>query len=120
VELDQFSLGGLLNLSGYPKNYLFGSEIQFASVVYQYQFSESLFSLFNAPFYLGTSLERGLVRQSRFSALQNVPDTDWIWAGSVFAGWDSPLGPLYLGYGQAESDASERPYRFYLSLGQTF
>lgn len=120
VELDQFSLGGLLNLSGYPKNFLFGSEIQFGSLVYQYQWPESRLSLFKAPFYLGASLERGLVRQSRFSAFRDVQVGDWVWAGSVFAGWDSPLGPLYLGYGQAESDATERPYRFYLSLGQTF
>lgn len=120
VELDQFSLGGLLNLSGYPKNFLFGSEVQFASLVYQYQWPESRFSLFKAPFYLGTSLERGLVRQSRFSAVRDVQTDDWIWAGSVFAGWDSPFGPLYLGYGQADSTAAEQPYRFYLSLGQTF
>lgn len=120
VELDQFSLGGLLNLSGYPKNFLFGSEIQFASLVYQYQWPESRLSLFKAPFYLGMSLERGLVRQSRFSAIRDVQVDDWIWAGSIFAGWDSPFGPLYLGYGQAESDTTEQPYRFYLSLGQTF
>lgn len=120
VELDQFSLGGLLNLSGYPKNFLFGSEVQFASLVYQYQWPESRFSLFKAPFYLGTSLERGLVRQSRFSAIRDVQTDDWIWAGSVFAGWDSPFGPLYLGYGQADSTTAEQPYRFYLSLGQTF
>jgi len=120
VELDQFSLGGLLNLSGYPKNFLFGSEIQFASLVYQYQWPGARFSLFKAPLYLGTSLERGLVRQSRFSAIRDVQADDWIWAGSVFAGWDSPFGPLYLGYGQAASEATEQPYRFYLSLGQTF
>jgi len=120
VELDQFSLGGLLNLSGYPKNFLFGSEIQFASLVYQYQWPDSRLSLFKAPFYLGTSLERGVVRQSRFSAIREVQVDDWIWAGSIFAGWDSPFGPLYLGYGQAASDATEQPYRFYLSLGQTF
>lgn len=120
VELDQFSLGGLLNLSGYPKNFLFGSEIQFASLVYQYQWPESRLSLFKAPFYLGTSLERGLVRQSRFSAVRDVQVDDWIWAGSIFAGWDSPFGPLYLGYGQADSTSADQPYRFYLSLGQTF
>ena len=120
LELDQFSLGGLLNLSGYPKNFLFGSEVRFASLVYQYQWPESALNLFKAPFYLGTSLERGLVRQSRFSALRALELDDWVWAGSVFAGWDSPLGPLYLGYGQAASDSTEQPYRFYLSLGQTF
>lgn len=120
VELDQFSLGGLLNLSGYPKNYLFGSEVRFASLIYQYQLPDSRFSIFNAPFYLGSSLERGFVKGSRFSALRDVPHDEWIWAGSIFAGWDSPFGPLYLGYGQSQSDFGARPYRFYLALGQLF
>ncbi len=120
IELDQFTLGGLLNLSGYPKNYLFGSEVRFGSLVYQYQWPQSRLSLFRAPFYLGASLERGLVGQSRFSQLRQQHNPDWIWAGSVFAGWDSPFGPLYLGFGQASSDLAERPYRFYLSLGQNF
>lgn len=120
IELDQFSLGGLLNLSGYPKNYLFGGEVRFASLIYQYQLPDSRFSFFNAPFYLGTSLERGFVKGSRFSALRDVGRDHWIWAGSVFAGWDSPFGPLYLGYGQAQNDFGERPYRFYLALGQLF
>lgn len=120
IELDQFSLGGLLNLSGYPKNYLFGGEVRFASLIYQYQLPDSRFSFFDAPFYLGTSLERGFVKGSRFSALRDVPHDDWIWAGSVFAGWDSPFGPLYLGYGQSQSDFGTRPYRFYLALGQLF
>jgi len=120
IELDQFSLGGLLNLSGYPKNYLFGAEVRFASLIYQYQLADSRFSFFNAPFYLGTSLERGFVKGSQFSSLREVGRDHWIWAGSVFAGWDSPFGPLYLGYGQAQNDFGERPYRFYLALGQLF
>lgn len=120
IELDQFSLGGLLNLSGYPKNYLFGAEVGFASLIYQYQLPDSRLRFFDAPFYLGTSLERGFVQGSRFSALRDVPHDEWIWAGSIFAGWDSPFGPLYLGYGQAQSDFGERPYRFYLALGQLF
>ena len=120
IELDQFTLGGLLNLSGYPKNYLFGAEVRFASLVYQYQWPQSRFNLFKAPFYLGASLERGMVRKSRFSDIRAQGGDDWIWAGSVFAGWDSPFGPLYLGFGQASSDLAERPYRFYLSLGQNF
>jgi len=118
--LEQFSLGGLHNLSGYPANYLFGSKVKFGSLVYLHQFAGNKFSLFNAPFYLGASLERGQVLDSRFGSKVLSLRQDWIWAGSVFAGWDSPFGPLYLGYGQAEADFQEQPYRFYLSLGQLF
>ena len=118
--LEQFSLGGLHNLSGYPANYLFGSTVKFGSLVYLYQFSEQKLSLFNAPFYLGASVERGQVGESRFGSQILPLRDDWIWAGSVFAGWDSPVGPLYLGYGQAEAIFQEQPYRFYLSLGQLF
>jgi|VirMetMinimDraft_7_1064189.scaffolds.fasta_scaffold09370_3 NTE family protein len=120
VAVEQFSLGGLLNLSGYPKNYLFGSEIQFGSLVYLYKMSENRFSVFNSPFYLGASLERGQVHGNmiRLDSLAN--ETDWIWASSVFAGWDSPFGPVYLGYGRAEDDINGRAYNYYLSLGQNF
>ena len=120
VALEQFTLGGLLNLSGYPKNYLFGSQVRFGSLVYLYQLSDSRFSFFNAPFYLGASLERGMVTEPRFGDRSLAQHDQWLWAGSLFAGWDSPFGPLYLGYGQAESGPQEKPYRFYLSLGQTF
>lgn len=118
--LEQFSLGGLHNLSGYPANYLFGSKVKFGSLVYLYQFADEKFSVFNAPFYVGASLERGQVLDSRFGSNVLPLREDWIWAGSVFAGWDSPFGPLYLGYGQAEADFQDKPYRFYLSLGQLF
>jgi len=118
--LEQFSLGGLHNLSGYPANYLFGSKVKFGSLVYLYQFAGNKFSLFNAPFYLGASVERGQVQDSRFGSTVLPLREDWIWAGSVFAGWDSPFGPLYLGYGQAEAAFQDKPYRFYLSLGQLF
>ncbi len=118
--LEQFSLGGLHNLSGYPANYLFGSKVKFGSLVYLYQFADDKFSVFNAPFYVGASLERGQVLDSRFGSNVLPLREDWIWAGSIFAGWDSPFGPLYLGYGQAEADFQDKPYRFYLSLGQLF
>lgn len=120
LALEQYSLGGLFNLSGYPKAYLFGSEVRFGSLVYLYQLSESKFSFFNAPFYLGASLERGAVYQPRFNRTVAAYAGDWIWAGSLFAGWDSPFGPLYLGYGQAEAVVGQQPYRFYLSLGHSF
>lgn len=120
VAVEQFSLGGLLNLSGYPKNYLFGSEIKFGSLVYLYKMSENRFSVFNSPFYLGASLERGRVKGNMIRLQSLANEIDWIWAGSLFAGWDSPFGPVYLGYGRAEDEGSGNAYRYYLSLGQNF
>jgi NTE family protein len=120
VAVEQFSLGGLLNLSGYPKNYLFGSEIKFGSLVYLYKMSENRFSVFNSPFYLGMSLEKGQVQGNMIQVRSLANETDWIWASSLFAGWDSPFGPVYMGYGRAEDDINGTAYRYYLSLGQNF
>ncbi|WP_233078796.1 patatin-like phospholipase family protein [Rheinheimera soli] len=120
VAVEQFSLGGLLNLSGYPKNYLFGSEVKFGSLVYLYKMSENRFSIINSPFYLGASLEKGLVHGNMIQLERLANETDWIWASSVFAGWDSPFGPVYLGYGRAEDDLNGKAYRYYLSLGHNF
>ncbi|WP_419571111.1 patatin-like phospholipase family protein [Rheinheimera sp.] len=120
LALEQHSLGGLLNLSGYPKNYLFGSEIRFASLVYLYRMNENRFSIVNAPFYLGTSIERGKVAGNMINLRELANQTDWIWAGSLFAGWDSPIGPIYLGYGVAEQEHGHRTQRYYLSIGQNY
>ncbi|KKL01346.1 esterase [Rheinheimera mesophila] len=120
AAVEQFSLGGLLNLSGYPKNYLFGSEIKFGSLVYLYKMSEDRFSVVNSPFYLGLSLERGQVQGNLIQVETLANETDWIWASSLFAGWDSPFGAVYMGYGRAEDDIQGSADRYYLSLGQNF
>lgn len=120
AALEQFALGGLLNLSGYPQNFLFGSEVRFAALMYRYQLTENRFSLFHSPLYLGASLERGQVRDARLGLISLDNPAPWLWAASVFAGWDSPLGPLYLGYGHADGELLPNPYRFYLSLGYPF
>lgn len=120
VALEQFALGGLLNLSGYPQNYLFGSEVRFAALMYRQELNAGRVSLFRSPLYLGVSLERGQVKDTRLGLISLNDRDPWLWAGSIFAGWDSPFGPLYLGYGQAESDLLTDPYRLYLSLGVPF
>ncbi len=120
VAVEQFSLGGLLNLSGYPKNYLFGSEVKFGSLVYLYKMGENRFSIINSPFYLGLSIEKGQVQGNMIWVERLANETDWIWAGSLFAGWDSPFGPVYLGYGRAQDDINGKAYSYYLSLGQSF
>ena len=118
--LEQFSLGGFLNLSGYPAESLFGSQIQFGSLVYLYRLNEQSISFINAPLYFGTSLERGRVRKDVFGASGGADATDWLWAGSVFLGWDTPLGPLYFGVGMAEQGPTEYSDAVYLSFGKSY
>lgn len=118
IALEQYSLGGLFNLSGYPKNYLFGPDVRFASLIYMYKLHENKFSMFNSPLYLGSSLERGRVKDNIWQNAEQP--SEWIWAGSVFLGWDSVIGPIYLGYGQAESLYRDKAYQFYLSIGQPY
>lgn len=118
--LEQFNLGGLLNLSGYPADSLFGSQIQFGSLAYLYRLNEQKIAFINAPLYLGTSLERGRVRKDVFGASGGNDATHWLWAGSVFLGWDTPLGPLYFGLGMAELDDSGYSDAVYLSFGKNY
>jgi NTE family protein len=59
--------------------------------------------------YVGASLERGNVWQNS----KDVSFGNTITAGSVFLGVDTPIGPLYLTYGHANTG----DYSFYIYLG---
>lgn len=118
--LEQFSLGGFLNLSGYPHQYLYGSTVSFGSLVYQYQLTEPQLSFLNMPWFVGGSIERGRVQDDLLNLNQAQQTDTWLWAGSLFLGWDSPLGPLFFGYGRAQSDERSQVDSWYLSLGHNF
>ncbi|SEA03414.1 patatin-like phospholipase family protein [Alkalimonas amylolytica] len=118
--LEQFSLGGFLNLSGYPHQYLYGSTVSFGSLVYQYQLTQPQLSFLNMPWYIGGSIERGRVQDDVLNLNQAHQTDAWLWAGSLFLGWDSPLGPLFFGYGRAQSDERSQIDSWYLSLGHNF
>ena len=60
---------------------------------------------------LGGSFEVGNVANDR-----NDLFDDMILAGSVFVGVDSPMGPVYFGYGLSEGGLDS----LYLFIGQTF
>ena len=120
LALEQYSLGGFLNLSGYAPNSLYGSEMQFGSLTYLYRLNQPRISFINSPLYLGTSLERGRVRKDVFGSSSGPDATDWLWAGSVFLGWDTPLGPLYFGLGMAQDSQSGQHDAVYLSFGQSY
>ena len=66
-------------------------------------------SLFDFPIYFGGSVEAGNVWQSRF----DISLDSLLLNGSVFAGLDTYLGPLFLAAGFSENGDSS----FYLFLG---
>jgi NTE family protein len=103
-----FRLGGFLNLSGVSQNALSGQHMALMSVGTLRRIGD--FALL--PAYVGTSFEVGNVWQNR----GDVEFNDLIPAGTIFAGLDSFLGPLYMGYGLAEGGRSS----FYLYLGRVF
>ncbi|TMX33801.1 patatin-like phospholipase family protein [Vibrio sp. Hep-1b-8] len=113
VPIDPEEIGGFLNLSGVPRNSLIGQNKVFGSVVYRYRWFDNDFGLFSSPFYVGASLEYGGVWSDPDLEINEAP---LYTAGSVFAGVDSPIGPIMFGYGRTENNYDS----YYLIIGTTF
>lgn len=64
------------------------------------------------PTYIGASLEFGNVWQDD----DDIAFDNLITSGNLFVGVDSPIGPVYLGYGQAEGNINS----LYFYLGKVF
>lgn len=111
--VDPQTLGGFLNLSGIPRNSLIGGNKFFSSFIYRYRWFDNDFGLFSSPFYVGGSIEYGGVWTDPDL---NASDIPMYGAGSVFAGVDSPIGPIILSYGRTEQSFES----FYLIIGTTF
>nr|WP_241762524.1 patatin-like phospholipase family protein [Vibrio coralliilyticus] len=111
--IDPKELGGFLNLSGIPRNSLIGQNKAFGSLVYRYRWFDNDFGLFSSPFYLGASFEYGGVWSDPSVKLDTAP---LYAAGSVFAGVDSPVGPVMFGYGRTEQNFDS----IYLIIGTSF
>ncbi|TKB51296.1 patatin [Ferrimonas sediminicola] len=105
------SLGGFLNLSGFYRDSLLGSHKGLVAGVYTYDLSKGVLGI-TWPLYLGFSAEAGNVWLTREAADWN----DLIYAGSLFVGAETKLGPAAIAWGMADSgDAS-----LYLFLGKRF
>lgn len=103
-----FQLGGFLRLSGFRDDQLSGQhagliELVYMRRLYKVQFFET---------YLGVSAEWGNVWQRS----EDVSFNNGIYAGSVFLGFNTPIGPLYLAYGRTEQDDQS----MYIFLGPQF
>ena len=103
----QFRAGGFGRLSGYHQNELVGQHFAMVLGGYRYQFAGSGL----LPAYLGGTLEYGRVAEDASDLFD-----DGLFNGSVYLGYRSPIGPLYMGMGFAEGGRE----RFFLSIGNVF
>lgn len=102
-----YRLGGFLRLSGLSQDELTGQQSGIARVVYLRRVND--IRLFKA--YAGASVEMGNVWQDSGDLFNNS-----IVAGSAFIGADTPIGPLYFGYGHTDNGSGS----VYLFLGPLF
>jgi NTE family protein len=106
-----FELGGFLRLSGLYEDQLSGQHAGLAGLVYMRNLGDQgLLKLFNS--YAGVSLEMGNVWQTT----DDISADNSIVSGSVFLGFDTPIGPLYLAHGMTDTDEQST----YIFLGPRF
>ncbi len=111
VVTSSFMLGGARQLSGFRQDALPGQNISLARLIYFRRMTPRSFLPLDFPLYLGASLERGRAWNN-----DNEFDSGYINAGSIFIGYETPLGPLNFSYGL--NDEAERA--LYMNLGRSF
>jgi len=103
-----FRHGGFMELSGLIDNELSGQDFGLIETAFYRRFGDITF----LPMYFGFSIEAGNVWNKRSAISVN----NTIFAGSVFIGADTLIGPMYLAYGRTDTDQSS----IYLYIGYRF
>lgn len=101
------ALGGLTNLSGFTERELAADQLALVRAIYYRRLGNSS-RLYSSPYYVGGSLEAGNVWDER----DDIGE-DLIGAGSVFFAVDTFIGPVFFGYGRADTGDQS----WYLNLG---
>lgn len=105
---DFFPMGGFLRLSGLERGEIAGPHAALAKLVYYRRVGDTS-GIMDTPVYFGMSAEAGNVWRTRAEM-----DVDsMILNGSLFVGFDTFLGPVYVAAGFAEHGQSN----FYLFIG---
>jgi NTE family protein len=107
-----YSLGGFLNLSGSAPGSITGPHFGIARFLYYRKIGSGGEGVFDVPIYAGLSFEAGNVWDRRGDMSFGSARKD----GSLFLGFDTLLGPVYLGFGIADGGGTAS----YLFLGRTF
>lgn len=105
-------LGGFQKLSGYSKNEFAGQHAGLLGIALYRPVFEDFFEQFQRPIVVGASIEAGNVWQKK----SEINTHNLLYSVSLFMGTETPLGPMYLGFGQAEEGRSS----MYFSLGHLF
>ncbi len=101
---DQFQWGGFLQQSGYATGALYGQQLTFGRLVYTYRIlNQTLLQ----GLYGGVSAELGRMRQP----LVPTNSTELLKSSALFLGADTPIGPVYLGFGWA-ADGNKSAYLY--------
>jgi NTE family protein len=103
-----YRFGGMFDLSGFAKGQLTGQHVTRLGTGYYRRIGD--LALF--PAFAGISVEVGNVWEER----SGISLDGSIWGGSLWAGVDTPVGPIYMGYGVAEGGHDA----FYVVLGRVF
>ena len=106
---DLFTLGGFLRLSGLERGEISGPHAAMARLMVYRRVSESTGGLLEVPIYLGASAEIGNTWQTR----SDISFSSALVNGSLFAGFDTPIGPVYLAAGFGEGGRNN----YYLFFG---
>lgn len=103
---DQNQWGGFLRQSGYQSGQLLGESLLFSRLMY---YNKLLKYQAFGGLYAGFSLEAGKMK----NPLLAENSTDSMLSAAGYVATDTPIGPFYLGYGQAKDGSNS----FYLFLG---
>jgi len=107
------STGGLFNLSGFRRDELSGRHTAVGRLIYYRRIrSNPIRGLLDASLYVGGSVELGNAWQNS----SEVKLSNSLFAGSLFLGADTFVGPIYLAAGLAEGGHSA----MYLFIGRPF
>ena len=98
---DAATLGGFLNLGGFVTDQLRGDEMQYAGIR-----AERIVG--RLPLGLRGDMRAGIALETA-KARQIYTETDrqgWLHSATVYLGGETPLGPVYLGFGKSDSGSS--------------
>ena len=105
---DLFQMGGFLRLSGLERGEVSGPHAALARLMYYRRISESTGGLLDVPMYVGMSAEMGNVWQTRSDMSFDTAMVN----GSIYAGFDTIIGPVYFAVGFGEG-GSTNYYMFF-------
>jgi len=103
-----FRFGGFFDLSGLNRNEFSGKYVARVGASYYRRIGD--FAFF--PAFAGVSLEVGNAFENR----DDISLDKSVVGGSLWAGVDTPIGPVYVAYGAAEGGEDA----FYVFLGRIF